>query len=65
MAHGSIIVRSSAAIDDQTRAVTKTWSREDINLSNINQIKLWMEAKAREVGAIARCGKLPDKGGFR
>ena len=65
MAHGSIIVRISVAIDDQTRAVTKTWSREDINLSNINQIKLWMEAKAREVGAIARCGKLPDKGGFR
>ncbi len=65
MAHGSVIVRISVAIDDQTKAVTKTWSREDINLSNINQIRLWMEVKAREVGAIARCGKLPDKGGFR
>ncbi len=64
MARGDVIVRISITIDDETKAVTKVWLREDIDLSNINQVQIWMEGKAREVAAIARRGQLPDKGGF-
>ena len=65
MARGDVIVRVSVTIDDETKAVVKTWSREDIDLSDLNKVKLWMEGKAREVGTIARCGALPDRGAFR